>query len=45
MKAVTASARLLVVDDEATILELLSGSLRLPQAETFQVTATESPGR
>jgi len=29
MKAVTASARLLVVDDEATILELLSGSLRL----------------
>jgi two-component system OmpR family response regulator len=29
MKAVTASARLLVVDDEATILELMSGSLRL----------------
>ena len=29
MEAVTASARLLVVDDEATILELLSGSLRL----------------
>jgi two-component system, OmpR family, response regulator len=29
MKAVTAPARLLVVDDEATILELLSGSLRL----------------
>src|ERR1700756_5941430 len=29
MNAVTASARLLVVDDEATILELLSGSLRL----------------
>src|ERR1700722_8504100 len=29
MKAVTASARLLVVDDAATILELLSGSLRL----------------
>jgi two-component system, OmpR family, response regulator len=29
MEAVTASPRLLVVDDEATILELLSGSLRL----------------
>jgi two-component system OmpR family response regulator len=29
MEAVTPSARLLVVDDEATILELLSGSLRL----------------
>ena len=29
MNTVTASARLLVVDDEATILELLSGSLRL----------------
>src|SRR5580693_7147423 len=29
MEAATASARLLVVDDEATILELLSGSLRL----------------
>jgi two-component system, OmpR family, response regulator len=29
MEAVTAPARLLVVDDEATILELLSGSLRL----------------
>jgi two-component system OmpR family response regulator len=29
MKAVAAPARLLVVDDEATILELLSGSLRL----------------
>ncbi len=29
MEAVTASARLLVVDDEATIAELLSGSLRL----------------
>src|SRR3984957_21301500 len=29
MEAVTASARLLVVDDEATILELLAGSLRL----------------
>ncbi|HEX6448319.1 MAG TPA: response regulator transcription factor [Trebonia sp.] len=29
MRAVTEPARLLVVDDEATILELLSGSLRL----------------
>jgi two-component system, OmpR family, response regulator len=29
MESVTAPARLLVVDDEATILELLSGSLRL----------------
>jgi two-component system, OmpR family, response regulator len=29
MNAVAAPARLLVVDDEATILELLSGSLRL----------------
>src|ERR1700760_3972208 len=29
MNTETASARLLVVDDEATILELLSGSLRL----------------
>src|ERR1700685_850676 len=29
MEAATASARLLVVEDEATILELLSGSLRL----------------
>lgn len=29
MEAIAASARLLVVDDEATILELLSGSLRL----------------
>jgi two-component system OmpR family response regulator len=29
MEAATASARLLVVDDEATIVELLSGSLRL----------------
>jgi two-component system OmpR family response regulator len=29
MEAITAPARLLVVDDEATILELLSGSLRL----------------
>jgi two-component system, OmpR family, response regulator len=29
MKTATAAARLLVVDDEATILELLSGSLRL----------------
>src|SRR5579859_5024812 len=29
MEATAASARLLVVDDEATILELLSGSLRL----------------
>ncbi len=29
METVTAPARLLVVDDEATILELLSGSLRL----------------
>jgi len=38
MEAVTASARLLVVDDEATILELLSGSLRLAGFEV--VTAT-----
>jgi two-component system OmpR family response regulator len=38
VNAVTASARLLVVDDEATILELLSGSLRLAGFEV--VTAT-----
>src|SRR6202021_1703109 len=35
MKAVTESARLLVVDDEATILELLSGSLRLAGFEVM----------
>jgi DNA-binding response OmpR family regulator len=34
MNAVTVPARLLVVDDEATILELLSGSLRLAGFET-----------
>src|SRR5208282_3799697 len=38
MEAVTAPARLLVVDDEPTILELLSGSLRLAGFEV--VTAT-----
>jgi two-component system, OmpR family, response regulator len=38
MEAGTASARLLVVDDERTILELLSGSLRLAGFEV--VTAT-----
>src|ERR1700689_5717106 len=52
MKAVTAAARLLVVDDEATILELLSGSLRLAGfevvtaasgAEAVRVTASSRP--
>lgn len=42
MEAVTASARLLVVDDEATILELLSGSLRLAGFEV--VTAASGDG-
>jgi two-component system OmpR family response regulator len=35
MEAASASARLLVVDDEATILELLSGSLRLAGFEVM----------
>src|SRR6202046_5594581 len=39
MNGVTESARLLVVDDEATILELLSGSLRLAG---FEVMTTAS---
>jgi two-component system OmpR family response regulator len=52
MNTVTASARLLVVDDEATILELLSGSLRLAGfevvtaasgAEAVQATASSRP--
>jgi two-component system, OmpR family, response regulator len=42
MEAVTGSARLLVVEDEATILELLSGSLRLAGFEV--VTATTGAG-
>ena len=42
MEAVTAPARLLVVDDEATILELLSGSLRLAGFDV--VTATSGAG-
>jgi two-component system, OmpR family, response regulator len=42
MEAATASPRLLVVDDEATILELLSGSLRLAGFEV--VTATSGAG-
>jgi CheY-like chemotaxis protein len=42
MEAVTAPARLLVVDDEATILELLSGSLRLMGFEV--VTAASGAG-
>jgi two-component system, OmpR family, response regulator len=42
MEAVTGSARLLVVDDEATILELLSGSLRLAGFEV--VTAASGTG-
>ena len=42
MEAVTAPARLLVVDDEATILELLSGSLRLAGFEV--VTAASGAG-
>jgi two-component system OmpR family response regulator len=41
MNAATASARLLVVDDEATILELLSGSLRLAG---FEVVTAASGG-
>ena len=52
MEAATASARLLVVDDEATILELLSGSLRLAGfevvtaasgAEAVRVAASSRP--
>jgi len=52
MEAVTTSARLLVVDDEATILELLSGSLRLAGfevvtaasgAEAVRVVASSRP--
>ena len=39
MEAAATSARLLVVDDEATILELLSGSLRLAG---FEVTTAAS---
>ena len=42
MEAVTGSARLLVVDDEPTILELLSGSLRLAGFEV--VTAASGTG-
>jgi two-component system OmpR family response regulator len=42
MESVTAPARLLVVDDEATILELLSGSLRLAGFEV--VTAASGAG-
>ena len=42
MEEVTAPARLLVVDDEATILELLSGSLRLAGFEV--VTAASGAG-
>ena len=41
MRAATTSARLLVVDDEATILELLSGSLRLAG---FEVVTAASGG-
>jgi two-component system OmpR family response regulator len=52
MEAGTPSARLLVVDDEATILELLSGSLRLAGfevvtaasgAEAVRVAASSRP--
>jgi two-component system, OmpR family, response regulator len=39
MKAVTEPARLLVVDDEATILELLSGSLRLAGFEVVMAAS------
>jgi two-component system, OmpR family, response regulator len=42
VETVTAPARLLVVDDEATILELLSGSLRLAGFDV--VTATSGAG-
>ena len=42
MEAVTAPARLLVVDDEATSLELLSGSLRLAGFEVM--TAASGTG-
>ena len=41
MRGATTSARLLVVDDEATILELLSGSLRLAG---FEVATAASGG-
>src|ERR1700758_2308870 len=41
VRAVTEPARLLVVDDEATILELLSGSLRLAGFDV--VTAASGP--
>src|ERR1700726_657673 len=39
MEAVTAIPRLLVVDDEATILELLSGSLRLAGFEVMTASS------
>jgi two-component system, OmpR family, response regulator len=39
MKAAAIPARLLVVDDEATILELLSGSLRLAGFEVMTATS------
>ncbi len=39
MEAVAAPARLLVVDDEATILELLSGSLRLAGFEVVSAAS------
>src|SRR3977135_4071313 len=53
MKPVMAPARLLVVDDEPTILELLSGSLRLAGfevvtaasgAEAVRAAASSPPG-
>src|ERR1700689_3777480 len=45
MKAVTAAARLLVVDDEPTILELLSGSLRLAGFEVVTAASGDDAVR
>jgi two-component system, OmpR family, response regulator len=45
MEAATASARLLVVDDEATILELLSGSLRLAGFEVVTAASGDEAVR
>jgi two-component system OmpR family response regulator len=45
MEAVTAPPRLLVVDDEATILELLSGSLRLAGFEVVTAASGDEAVR
>jgi CheY-like chemotaxis protein len=45
VEAASESARLLVVDDEATILELLSGSLRLAGFEVTTAASGAEPVR